>query len=182
MNATVFIPRTIANFASRIIYPIAFFPARAVGDKIGNYAIASAGTIVNKNASDDSGNLNTTTESICPKGWALPTTKQIDANRDTTNFDSVSGGYYRNGALYNEAANGYWWGNEAYTGTKRYLLNYNGSNLYTGYGGVRHDGYYIRCVSEEKTVADLTYLQDMTGEIADNMLDGYRELTTYDLI
>ena len=31
---------------------------------------------------------------------------------------------------------------------------------------------YIRCVSEEKTVTDLTYLQDMTGEIANNTLDG----------
>ena len=28
---------------------------------------------------------------------------------------------------------------------------------------------YIRCVSEEKTVTDLTYLQDMTGEIADKI-------------
>ena len=30
----------------------------------------------------------------------------------------------------------------------------------------------MRCVSEEKTVTDLTYLQDMTGEIANNTLDG----------
>ncbi|MBQ3441460.1 hypothetical protein IJG27_04125, partial [Candidatus Saccharibacteria bacterium] len=44
-------------------------------------------------------------------------------------------------------------------------LGYNGSSLYTR-NYYRHVGVYVRCVSEEKTVTDLTYLQDMTGEIA----------------
>ncbi|MBQ6409942.1 hypothetical protein IJI18_01640 [Candidatus Saccharibacteria bacterium] len=117
--------------------------------------------------------MNTTTESVCPKGWTLPTTKQIDANRDTTNFSTVLGGYYSNGTLSDEATLGFWWGSEAYNGGKRYYLDYNGSSLHTNYGGgSRHRGFYIRCVSEEETVTDLTYLQDMTGEIADNTLDG----------
>ena len=134
-----------------------------------NYAIASAGTIINKNASDDSGNLNTATESICPKGWTLPTTKQLDNNRDTTNFSPVLGGDYYNGTLHDRATYGYWLGSEAYNGARRYSLRYDGSSLSTRNGGRRHDGTYVRCVSEEKTVTDLTYLQDMTGEIARTM-------------
>ncbi|MBQ3441491.1 hypothetical protein IJG27_04285 [Candidatus Saccharibacteria bacterium] len=63
------------------------------------------------------------------------------------------------------------WGSEAYTGARRYYLYYNGSSLSTG-RSARHNGRYVRCVSEEKTVTDLTYLQDMTGGIANNTLDG----------
>ena len=97
----------------------------------------------------------------------MPTTKQIDANRDTANFSPVRGGTYNNGTLDNKALYGYWWGSEAYGGAWRYSLYYNGSSLYTG-NSTRRIGLYVRCVSEEKTVTDLTYLQDMTGEIANN--------------
>ena len=133
-----------------------------------NYAIASAGTITSKDSSDEGGNLNTATESVCPKGWTLPTTKQIDNNRDITNFNLVLDGYYLNGTLYNEDTLGFWWGSTAYNGALRYGLYYDGSSLYTG-SSYRRNGRYVRCVSEEKTVTDLTYLQDMTGEIANKI-------------
>ena len=109
--------------------------------------------------------MNTATESICPKGWTLPTTKQIDNNRDITNFVPVLGGGYNSGTLYNKATYGRWWGSEAYNGARRYRLGYDGSSLSTRNDGYRQSGIYVRCVSEEKTVTDLTYLQDMTGEI-----------------
>ncbi|MBQ3441558.1 hypothetical protein IJG27_04630 [Candidatus Saccharibacteria bacterium] len=111
--------------------------------------------------------MNTATESVCPKGWTLPTIKQLDNNRDTTNFSPVLGGDYYNGTLNVGATRGYWWGSEAYIGARRYNLRYDGSSLSTISGG-RHDGFYVRCVSKEKTVTDLTYLQDMTGEIKNN--------------
>ena len=171
MNTVVLITWTITSLASGIVRSIAFFPASAVGDEIGNYAIASAGTIVEPNTIDDATNMNTATESICPKGWTLPTMKQIDNNRDLTNFSLVLGGSYVNGTLVNEATYGRWWGSEAYSGARRYNLVYNGSSLST-YNSNRSSALYVRCVSEEKTVTDLTYLQDMTGEIADNTLDG----------
>ena len=98
--------------------------------------------------------------------------KHLDNNRDITNFSPVLGGYYNNGILNNEAANGVWWSDEVYSGAIRYYLAYNNASLYTGHSNVRSSGRYIRCVSEEKTVTDLTYLQDMTGEIANNTLDG----------
>ena len=79
------------------------------------------------------------------------------------------GGYYNNGTLYNESTYGLWWGSTAYNGALRYYLDYYGSSLYTSSGN-RRNGFYVRCVSEEKTVTDLTYLQDMTGEIANNRI------------
>ena len=124
---------------------------------------------MNKNNTDNSGNLNTATESVCPKGWTLPSKKQQDNNRDTANFNPVMGGFYLNGALNSNTGN--WWGSTAYNGAVRHRLNYNGDSLHA-YEARRINGLYIRCVSEEKTVTDLTYLQDMTGEIADNTLDG----------
>ena len=112
-----------------------------------NYTLATAGTIIDKNtsSSNPATNTNTATESICPKGWTLPSKKQIDANRDTASFSPVLGGGYRNGTLYNEGTYGLWWGSTAYSGALRYGLRYNGSSLYTGYD-YRHNGLYVRCV------------------------------------
>ena len=101
----------------------------------------------------------------------MPTAKQIENNRNTSNFNPVQGGLYSNGILSNKSDFGTWWGSETYKSATRYRLRYDGGNLYTGNSN-RDIGFYIRCVSEEKTVTDLTYLQDMTGEIANNTLDG----------
>ena len=140
-----------------------------------NYAAATAGTIVNKSDTDTTGNLNTATESICPKGWTLPTTKQINNISGGTSgsatyisvFNPVLGGYYGRSTLYHESDRGFWYGSEMYNGIRRYYLYYDDNNLSISGGGQRHEGLYIRCVSEEKTVADLTYMQDMTSAISD---------------
>ena len=43
------------------------------------------------------------------------------------------------------------------------MLYYDDNNsLNTNSGNFRYAGFYIRCVSEEKTITDLTYMQDMT--------------------
>ena len=119
-----------------------------------NYTLATAGTIIDKNTSSDNPatNTNPATESICPKGWTLPDTMQtrsIGPNSGSTtyvsSFSPILGGNYYNGTLTNEATHGYWWGSEAYNGARRYLLNYDGSSLYTS-NGRRYFGYYIRCV------------------------------------
>ena len=134
-----------------------------------NYAAASAGTIT------DTSNTVISTESICPKGWSLPTVAQTriigpddGSTTYTTNFSPVQGGYYNDGTLDNESTRGGWWGSTAsttYNGARRYYLRYDDSSLYTGYG-YRYNGLYIRCVSEEKDVSDLTYMQDMTPSVA----------------
>ena len=97
----------------------------------------------------------------------MPSAKQIDNNRDLANFNPTLGGIYVNGVLDDESEQGYWWGSVTSNSAGRYFLRYSGNNLYTTTGR-RNYGRYIRCVSEEKTVTDLTYLQDMTGEIAKN--------------
>ena len=84
------------------------------------------------------------------------------------------GGNYNNGKLYDKATGGNWWGSTAHSGALRYNPGYNGSSLSTNSSGLRSNGFYIRCVSEEKTVTDLTYLQDMTGEIAVDKIVGDR--------
>ena len=117
-----------------------------------NYSLASAGTIVNVDSDDTTGNTTTAIESVCPKGWALPSLTQmrsIGPNSGSTtyivSFSPVLGGYYGNGTLNDGITHGYWWGSEAYSGARRYYLIYNGSSLYTGYRS-RHNGYYVRCV------------------------------------
>ena len=114
-----------------------------------NYALASAGTIIEKNTTSSNPATNTVkaTESVCPKGWTLPSKSQIDSQRNLASFSPVLGGYYSISALRNEATHGYWWGSEAYSGASRYFLTYDGSSLSTNrYGHVRFDGFYIRCV------------------------------------
>ena len=94
--------------------------------------------------------MNQATESICPKGWALPSQAQIRPIGNSTStyapsFSPVLGGYYGNGTLSSEATYGSWWGSEAYDGAVRYRLSYDGSSLSTR-SGRRHVGYYVRCV------------------------------------
>ena len=101
----------------------------------------------------------------------MPTYSQIrsigSSGSGTTyvsDFSPVLGGAYRNGSPYVETGYGLWWSAEAYDGAARRYLNYNGTRLNTISNGGRYFGFYIRCVSEEKTATDLTYMQDMTPQ------------------
>ncbi|MBR3252555.1 hypothetical protein IKF84_00560, partial [Candidatus Saccharibacteria bacterium] len=114
-----------------------------------NYALASAGTITGTN------NTTTATQSICPKGWTLPSKDQINSLSGgeypgtityVSSFSPVLGGRYGYGTLYDESTHGHWWGSTAYDGARRYYLNYNGSNLHTNGYGRRFGGIYVRCI------------------------------------
>ena len=114
-----------------------------------NYTLATAGTIIDENttSSNPADNMKQATESICPKGWTLPSKTQIDSQRDTSSFSPVLGGNYNNGTLNDENTRSYWWGSTAYNGATRYSLNYNGSSLSTSIGGsLRRNGFSVRCV------------------------------------
>ena len=111
-----------------------------------NYTLASAGTITGTN------NTTTATQSLCPKGWTLPTQTQIDSlsggSSSTTyvgSFSPVLGGYYSDTTLNEESTTGVWWGSTAYSSVRRDSLFYDGSRLYTGYNR-RYNGSYVRCV------------------------------------
>ena len=127
-----------------------------------NYALASAGTITGTD------NIAVATESICPKGWTLPTKKQADNNTDIDIFSPVLGGMYYNSSLGADSTHGLWWVDIASNSALRYRLDYNGSLSTDNEGNGRNAGLYIRCVSEEKDVSDLTYMQDMTAKMVTN--------------
>ena len=100
------------------------------------------------------------------KGWTLPTTKQIDNNTVASVFNPVRGGYYNDAsALIDKATAGRWWGGEAANSARRYMVSYNNDTAL--FIGLSSRGYsrYIRCVSEEKTVLDLTYMREMRSKI-----------------
>ncbi|MBR3252971.1 hypothetical protein IKF84_02770, partial [Candidatus Saccharibacteria bacterium] len=137
-----------------------------------NYTAISVGAI--------SGVSNTSiaTESICPKGWALPNNKQIafitDNSDETTYIAAFSpdrGGWYQNGSLINEEYYGLWRSSDAYNGAQRYRMHYYNNDLSLGQSRNFH-GQYVRCVSEEKDVSDLTYMQDMTAKVAADTPEG----------
>ena len=123
-----------------------------------NYTLATAGTIIDENTDSEHPPTNTATatESLCPKGWTLPSrtqTQTIGPSSGSTTyvsiFSPVLGGGYYNGIARDEADNGRWWSSDAsnvYTASSRYYLNYTSNKLTTYNRGNRHYGLYIRCV------------------------------------
>ena len=120
-----------------------------------NYALASAGTIVNEDASSTTGTTTTATESICPKGWTLPTatqTRSIGPSGGSATyvsiFSPVLGGYYNNGSNGNSSSDdGRWWGSTAPNTAQRYHLTYRSSDSSLVVSQSRRSyGLYIRCV------------------------------------
>ncbi|MBQ3440851.1 hypothetical protein IJG27_00870 [Candidatus Saccharibacteria bacterium] len=116
--------------------------------------MASAGTIIDENTTQSNPvtNVDTATESVCPKGWTLPDNVQIQSMGDRVNtyvssFKPTIGGRYAGGTLKDDTTHGCWWGSEAKNGAIRYDLAYNDSGpyLYAGSHG-RYAGLYIRCV------------------------------------
>ena len=138
-----------------------------------NYGAGSASSITGTS------NIIMATQSICPKGWTLPSNKEVVNMISSSNegeFPAAVGGWYYNGVLNDESTTGVWWTSEASNTAMRYDLTYryssdtfvNGSGWKYG----RNKGHNIRCVSEEKDVSDLTYMQDMTPSIATNTAEG----------
>ena len=77
------------------------------------------------------------------------------------------GGSYVNGLLGGETTRGDWWSSIVSNSATRSTLRYEDDALPIS-RLTRYSGAYIRCVSEEKDVSDLTYMQDMTAKVADS--------------
>ena len=127
-----------------------------------NFAAASAMSIT--------GSSNTTiaTQSVCPKGWRLPTLGEIQKlvgsiGTTASRFSPVRGGYYIGGSLGNQTSYGLWWTATPYDASTRHLLVYNsaGSLLIdtSPADDYRYDGFNIRCI------ANLTPYQKLTAGI-----------------
>lgn len=114
-----------------------------------NYAAATAGTIAN--TPSDAPNLPAT-ESICPKGWKLPSATDIDNTLDQVNaFNPVMGGYIMNTTNMHQDY-GYWWSSDMgqnQQATHRYQMYYiNNTTPMVKYQGRRYSGEYVRCVAK----------------------------------
>ena len=102
-------------------------------------------------------------QSICPKGWKLPTGGTINTtgngefqqlygaynnyNNFTVTTSAVLSGY-RNGTDYSDLnIAGVWWSNTASTETNGYGLSFNSSSVYPLYSGQKRCGLSVRCVA-----------------------------------
>ena len=104
-----------------------------------NYCAASAGTVCSsteKNA----------TQSICPKGWKLPTLDQFSGiTNQRSAFSPVYSGYYNRGSPYYTGSDGAWWSATAWGSSDQYCLHYISGSLRTDNDG-KFLGYSVRCV------------------------------------
>ena len=133
-----------------------------------NYCAASAGTVC------DSSTTENANSDICPKGWRLPTDYEMDnvksANRSSWKF---SAGNYYNGSLQTVSAMSYWWCATASNTAAQYSLYYvdgNGSLNTSNYNKL--NGFFVRCVREDRTIADVTYMQDINDMVFNNTTVG----------
>ena len=114
--------------------------------------MASAGSITGTS------NTTTATQSICPRGWTLPSKLQVNSiglDYPDSNamyvaiFSPALGGAYENSILSYENTAGRWWSSEARNIVGRYYLSYDRSvndALWVSYD-YRYRGLSIRCVS-----------------------------------
>ncbi|MBO7657549.1 hypothetical protein J6S55_02835, partial [Candidatus Saccharibacteria bacterium] len=120
-----------------------------------NFAAASAMTITGPSNSD------TATESVCPKGWRLPTkNEQAGITRYSSSFNPVASGYYSEGKLNDIDLGGYWWSSTAatysgFTGRSNLEFRYNLLTVDDGYPGIV--GFSVRCIKPKPTMQDVTY-------------------------
>ena len=115
---------------------------------------------------------------ICPKGWRLPTGGASGEFRALyNNYNSSAlmqgepnftlSGYVNNGYVSYKGSNGYFRSSTVSNATAAYGLSI-GSNVNDVSSTNKRYGYPVRCVAEDRTISDITYMQDMKPEIAEN--------------
>lgn len=105
-----------------------------------NYCAASAGSVCARTEMD-------ATQSICPKGWRLPTrAEQSGITSYVSAFSPVLSGYYNGGSLSETGSFGAWWSATAFISSNQCSLSYNGSSLTTSYTLSKLYGYSVRCI------------------------------------
>ena len=101
------------------------------------------------------------TDSICPKGWQLPTSN----NSNSGSFGGLVGslnsttitqapyyfnpsGYVRSGSLWKAGLEGGYWPSTAYSNTSRaYYLGFSSAHVRPSYGDNRYVGFSVRCLA-----------------------------------
>ena len=142
-----------------------------------NYCAASAGNIcVSSNSNNGSADRD-----ICPKGWRMPTggssgeyqalytAYSSNASNFRTALSTPLSGYFNGGSATNQGSNGYFWSSTRYGNYYMYNLLVNSSLVSPSNYNNRDYGGSVRCVmTPPPTIADATYMQDVTAEMAEN--------------
>ncbi len=191
------IPNEAANFTG-INNNAAYYPGDTDYGAYYSWYTATAGT---GTAELTSGNAS---GSICPKGWRLPTGGSggeyqalinggvsdwatngskngywIGANGSGGGaFFSVTGSY--NDDTLGDVVGGYYWSSTADDGGGAYRLRFNQSSAPFLYEGkVKYSGFAVRCVADDdRTLSDITKMQDMTPTICSNTSIGTTKTLT----
>jgi len=109
-----------------------------------NYCAATAGTVCQEGR-------YTAEHSICPANWRIPSLDDAAQGLPGTEFQTTTGGSYRNGTLQGQSE-GWWWLNTPHNtqnGISYSLLagaNFD-SAFPVGAQGARYFGFYVRCVA-----------------------------------
>ena len=105
-----------------------------------NFCAASAGTNCQVSTATN------TAYDICPKGWRLPTYREMSSITGYSPvFSPVYSGYYGDGLLFSTGSIGYWWSATANGSGHQYNLYYGYTNLATEYND-KSFGFSVRCI------------------------------------
>ena len=132
----------------------------AGGWKVGgyyNYCAATAGSYCYGNGTSAGTSSGNATESICPKGWRLPTGNTSGEyaslygqyNNYTTfrtAFKLPLSGYFDDGAADYQGSDGIFWSSTYYGSDSMYLLYADTSAIYLSNSNDRDGGLAVRCV------------------------------------
>ena len=115
---------------------------------VGNYYQWNAATAGYNGTSDSN-------QSICPKGWKLPSRSQFQTLIDSVpvNSNLINAPYYmlRGGRVYNSSlssvgSDGFYWSSSTYNYNTTYSLSFGPRNMITSYS-YRFYGNMVRCVA-----------------------------------
>ena len=117
---------------------------------VGNYYQWSAATAGYTGTSQS-------TQSICPKGWTLPSERQFRTLFDNglSNSNYMNAPYYllRGGCLFygsslhGAGSDGYYWSSTPDGSSDAYILSFGTLIIQAGSGGYRYSGFSVRCVA-----------------------------------
>ena len=132
------------------------------------------------------------TNSVCPKGWRLPGNSgdysfsnlfgQYGLPTSNTSGDYVStveasplsftrAGYYNSG-YSSQGSYGYYWSRVPNSSTFAYYFLYGSSSFYPQDYNYKNLGFSVRCVLDDSTLEDATYMQDVTLEMCNRTAVG----------
>ena len=156
-----------------------------------NWYTATAGTGTSNMTNSDA------SSSICPKGWKLPpntgtgsytelmqatvSSNIATSGTNTTYINAfqaaplsfVLSGLYDSG-LSTQGTDGYYWSRTAYSSSvnAHYFLLYSSGYYNLQNSGRKYLGFAVRCILENRTISDVTYMQDVTSGIVNNTAEG----------